>query len=160
MFKKTAVITFLVIVGAVSYFGFIKNLVSIPLELQNIDTMDIDVYLTNTKISPKGICEKVFPIKRQILKTDETEFMALHQLVQGSNIGELGEGYDTAINGKTKINSVTIQNGVAYADFDQWLEYGISESCQITAIKSQIETTLKQFEPIKNVIISINGKTF
>ena len=85
--------------------------------------------------------------------------MSLFELIQGPNMAELGEGYDTSISGQTGINSVTIKNGTAYVDFDENLEYGIAGSCKVTAIRSQVEATLKQFSSIKNVVISVNGRT-
>lgn len=139
--------------------GSVENLVSIPLEVAVKETMDIDIYLTNTKLDSESTCTKAFQTKRQILKTKEVAYMSLYQLIQGPNMGELSEGYDTDIPGQTAIHSVKIVNGTAYADFDEGLEYGVSGSCRVTMIRSQIENTLKQFSTVKNVVISINGKT-
>ncbi len=139
--------------------GSVENLVSIPLEIATKETIDLNVYLTNNKLNPEATCTKVFPIKRQILKTKEVAYVSLYQLIQGPNIGELSEGYDTGIPGQTAINSVKIINGTAYVDFDEGLEYGVSGLCRVTAIRSEIEATLKQFTSVKNVAISINGRT-
>lgn len=139
--------------------GSVENLVSIPLEIATKETMDVNVYLINNKLDPEVTCTKVFPIKRQILKTKEVAYVSLYQLIQGPNMGELGEGYDTSIPGQTRINSIKITNGTAYADFSEDLEYGVAGSCKVTAIRSQIESTLKQFPSIKNVVISIDGRT-
>lgn len=139
--------------------GVVENLVSVPLQINTKETLDVDVYFTNTKKDSDTICTKVFPIKRSILKTSEVAYVSLYQLIQGPNMAELNEGYDTSIPGQTKINSVSVSNGTAYVDFDKGLEYGIVGSCMITAIKSQIESTLKQFTSVKNIVMSIDGQT-
>ena len=127
----------------------VRDLVSIPIVVATKDTMDIKVYLINSKLGTDNMCTKTFSTKRQILKTKEVAYMALYQLIQGPNIGELGEGYDTRISGQVKINSVVVQGDTAYADFSEGLAYGITESCKVDAIKAQITDTLKQFFIIK-----------
>lgn len=139
--------------------GSIENLVTIPIEVVVSEIIDIEVYFTNSKLDSENTCAKVFTNKRQILKTQEVAYMSLYQLIQGPNIGELSEGYDTGLPGNVLINSVTIRDGTAFADFDEGLEYGLAGSCRVTAIRSQIEATLKQFPTIKNVVISVNGRT-
>jgi len=139
--------------------GSVENLVSMPVEITVKETIDVDVFFTNSKLDPENTCVKTFPIKRQILKTQGVAYMSLYQLIQGPNIGELGEGYDTGIPGNAIINSIVISNGTAYVDFDEGLEYGVAGSCRVNSIRSQIEATLKQFPTVKNVVISINGKT-
>lgn len=141
----------------------VENLVAIPVEVIASEAMDIEVYFTNNKLDSENTCAKTFPNKRQILKTQELAYMSLYQLIQGPNIGELSEGYDTSIPGNVKINSVIIRDGTIFVDFDEGLDPptggGVAGSCKVTAIRSQIETTLKQFPAIKNVVISINGRT-
>ena len=136
-----------------------QNLVAIPVEVTASETMDIEAYFINNKLDLENTCVKVFPNKRQILKTQEVAYMSLYQLIQGPNIGELSEGYDTGIPGNVRINSVTIHDGTVFVDFDEGLEYGVAGSCRVAAIRSQIEATLKQFPNIKNIVISINGRT-
>ena len=72
---------------------------------------------------------------------------------------EKEEGYFTSINYGVRINKLTIENGVAEIDFDEQLESEVAGSCQVSAIRAQITETLMQFETVKDVVISINGKT-
>lgn len=44
-------------------------------------------------------------------------------------------------------------------DFDERLEFQVGGSCRVAAISAQIRETLKQFPQVKEVIISINGRT-
>jgi len=39
------------------------------------------------------------------------------------------------------------------------LEEAVGGSCRVTAIRSQIEQTLKQFSTVQSVIISIDNRT-
>ncbi|MFH1582463.1 MAG: GerMN domain-containing protein, partial [bacterium] len=57
-----------------------------------------------------------------------------------------------------EINSLSIINGVARADFNEQLEYQAGGSCRVGAIRAQITETLKQFPTVNEVIISINGR--
>jgi spore germination protein GerM len=58
-----------------------------------------------------------------------------------------------------RIQSLTIENGVAKVDFDEQLEFQVGGSCRVVAIRVQIIETLKQFPTVNSVIISINGRT-
>jgi spore germination protein GerM len=55
------------------------------------------------------------------------------------------------------LQNLTIENGIARADFNSALNVG--GSCRVTAISSQIKQTLLQFDTVNQVIISINGRT-
>ena len=48
---------------------------------------------------------------------------------------------------------------MAYVDFDEQLEFQVGGSCRVSAIRAQIIQTIKQFSTVKDVIISINGRT-
>ena len=43
--------------------------------------------------------------------------------------------------------------------FNAKIEEGVGGACKVTAIRSQITETLKQFFAVTQVIISVNGKT-
>jgi len=58
-----------------------------------------------------------------------------------------------------KIQSLTIENGVAKVDFNAQLDAGSGGACRSAAIIAQISQTLKQFSTVNSVIISINGQT-
>jgi spore germination protein GerM len=49
-------------------------------------------------------------------------------------------------------------NGIAKVDFDKQIEYQLGGSCRVSALRSQIEETLKQFPTVHKVIISVDGR--
>jgi len=71
----------------------------------------------------------------------------------------LAQVYFTSICPCVKIQKLTIADGIAKVDFDQVLENAVGGSCRVTAIRAQINETLKQFSTVKEVIISVNGRT-
>jgi spore germination protein GerM len=112
--------------------------------------------LENTQTS----CTNVFSVERQVPKTTAVARAALEELLRGPTTLEKSEDYYTSVNPGVKIQSLTIDGaGTAKVDFDEQLEKGVGGSCKVSAIRAQITQTLKQFPTIKNVIISINGRT-
>lgn len=83
----------------------------------------------------------------------------MEELLQGPTKAERTEGYRTSINEGVKIQRLTIQNGLARIDFNEILEFRVAGSCRVRSIRAQIEHTLKQFPTVREVIISINGRT-
>lgn len=121
------------------------------------ETMNLQAYFTNSRLDPEVTCEKVFPVTRTVPRTTGVARAALEELFKGPTNAEKTAGYQTSIAGG-KINSLTIVDGVAKADFHSAIEDGVAGSCRVTAIRSQITHTLKQFPTVKSVIISVDGK--
>jgi hypothetical protein len=119
----------------------------------------IKAYFNNNKMDPEISCNKVFAVERQVPQTAAVARAALNWLLSGPTNAEKDAGFFTSINSGVKIQSLTIENGTAYVDFDEQLEYQMGGSCRVSAIRAQITETLKQFSTVKNVIISINGRT-
>ncbi|MDO8529882.1 MAG: GerMN domain-containing protein [bacterium] len=119
----------------------------------------VKVYFSNTKLENNLSCSTVFYAERNIPKTEGIARAALEQLIQGPINLEKDAGFFTNINTGVKVQSLVIKNGVAKVDFNQELQQGVAGSCKVTAIRAQIEQTLKQFPTVKSVVISINGKT-
>lgn len=115
-------------------------------------TMDVLVFFNNSKSE----CENVSFAKRTIPETVAPARAALEQLLAGLTSSEKSEGFYTSINPNVKIQSLTIENGIAKADFSKELEVS-GGSCKVSAIRSQITKTLQQFSTVRDVIISING---
>lgn len=123
-------------------------------------TMAVKVYFGNSSYNPNAEdCNLVYPVSRTIPKTVAVGTAAIEQLLAGPTAKEKSADYYTSINPGVKLKSLTIKNGTAYADFDETLEQGVGGSCRTSSIISQIKTTLKQFSTVKDVVISINGKT-
>lgn len=121
-------------------------------------TMTIKTFFNNTKLDPAFLCDRVFPVSREIAWTEGTGRAAIEELLKGPNEQERSMNYFTNINPNVKVNNITIDNGTARIDFSEELGKNTAGSCRVTAIRSQITETLKQFSTIKNVVISINGK--
>lgn len=124
-------------------------------------TMPIKVYWTTDKTGndPDFNCQDVQAATRQITKTKETGRAALEQLLQGPNVEEKQAGFKTSLNAGVKLQSLSINQGIAKADFDQKLEQGVGGSCRVASISAQIKQTLLQFPSVQEVVISINGRT-
>lgn len=119
----------------------------------------VKVYFNNDKLDPEFSCNKVFPVEREIEKTEAVARAALEELFRGPTKEEKSRGFFTSINPEVKIQKLTIENGTAKVDFDEQLEFQVGGSCRVAAIRAQIRETLKQFPTVKEVLISINGRT-
>jgi len=92
-------------------------------------------------------------------ETEKLADIALVELLKGPTIKERQAGFYTSLPPEVSLNRLVIENGVASVDFNEALERGVAGSCRVQAIRTQIEKTLQQFASIKDVVISINGRT-
>ena len=130
----------------------------LPIKVVEGGTMVISAFFAKNEVTG-STCSVVFPLPRRILKTAAVARAALEELLKGPTEDEKAQGYFSNINPGVKIQSLTIDgNGTAKADFSSELE-STGGSCRVTEIRSEINFTLKQFPTVKNVVISINGKT-
>ncbi|MFA5358988.1 MAG: GerMN domain-containing protein [Patescibacteria group bacterium] len=130
----------------------------IPVNFSNQEKIIVKVYFGNNQFDPQVLCNKVFAVNRQVVKTVATARVALDQLLSGPTTEEFNIGYFTSLNPGVKIQKLEIANGVASVDFDKSLEQGVGGSCRVAAIRAQITETLMQFPTIDKVVISINGR--
>jgi hypothetical protein len=119
----------------------------------------VNVYFNNSNMDPEASCNKVFPVEREIIKTQAVARAALEELLKGPTQDEESKGFFTSINPGVKIQSLTIENGTASVDFNEQLEFQVGGSCKVSAIRAEIGQTLKQFPTVQNVVISIDGRT-
>lgn len=119
----------------------------------------VRVYFSNTRFDPEVSCYKVFPVNRQLPEGEDPYIYAIRQLLSGPTSVEKAEQYWTSINEGTRFRSLLVDEGVAYVDFDKRLGFEVGGSCRVGAIRAQITETLKQFEGIKDVVISIEGES-
>lgn len=122
-------------------------------------TMKVKVYFGNSILDPEATCTAVFPVDREIPKTQTVARAAIEELLKGLTATEQEQEYGTSINPGVTIQSLTIANGTATIDFDTKLEEAVGGSCRVAAIRAQITETLKQFSTVKKVVISIDGRT-
>lgn len=122
-------------------------------------TITLKVYFLNDRLDPEVTCQKVFPVERAIPHTQGVAQAALKQLLMGPTDAEKAQGYGTTIPQGVTLESVSVRDGTAYAAFDETLERAVGGSCRVTAIRQQIIQTLKQFPTVRDVVISIDGRT-
>ena len=134
--------------------------VDVPVSFVPAPTTAVKVFFMQTdKNGGVGDCSEVYSVERLVLSTKSIGTAAINELLYGVLPSEKNEGYFTSINPGVKLNSLKIENGIAYADFDEMLQFQVGGSCKIATIRAQITETLKQFSTVKKVIISINGES-
>lgn len=135
--------------------------VTIPVRFKKTEFSTVKVFFGNSQLDPGAQdCKKVFSVSRRIPKTSSVAREALMELLKGPNSLELEKEYFTSINPGVTIQALTIDaQGTARADFDETLERAVGGSCRVASIRSQITETLKQFPTVKQIIISIDGRT-
>ena len=121
-------------------------------------TISVKAYFNNNKMDPEISCNKVFAVEREIPKTEAIAQAALNELLKGPTDVEKNAGFSTSIPAGSKLNSISIINGEAHADFNEMTESG-GGSCSMSARVSEITKTLMQFPTITSVKLSINGRT-
>lgn len=119
----------------------------------------LNVYFNNTKFDPEFSCEKVFAVERNVPLTKAVAKAALEELLKGVGEEERVKGFSTSINSGVMIKSIAIKEGIMRVDFSEELEKGVGGSCRVQAIRAQITKTLTQFPTVREVIVSINGRT-
>ncbi|MFH0892590.1 MAG: GerMN domain-containing protein [Candidatus Falkowbacteria bacterium] len=123
------------------------------------ETTAVKVFWNNSGLDPEISCNQVFPTERSVPKTEAPARAALQELLGGVTESEEADGFSTSINSGVTIKSLAITGGTARVDFDDKLEFQVGGSCRVSAIRAQITETLKQFPTVKEVIISVNGRT-
>ncbi|MDO8424740.1 MAG: GerMN domain-containing protein [bacterium] len=131
----------------------------IPVIFEPQESMRVKAFFNNSNLDPEFSCNNVFPVEREVVKTQSVARAALEELLKGPTEKEMDEGFSTSLNSGVKIQSLTIENGLARIDFDESLEFQVGGSCRVSAIRAQITETLRQFPTISQVLISIDGRT-
>lgn len=121
--------------------------------------IQVKAFFLNSRLDPEITCQKVFPVVRNVPEAPGPALAALAELLGGPTAAERAEGYATAINSGVTVRRLVIENGVAAIDFDERLQEYVGGSCRVTAIRAQITATLRQFPEVKEVVISIDGRT-
>lgn len=128
----------------------------------NPETTKFEVYFGNSAMNPNSIdCSKVFPVEREVLKTEGVARAALQELFKGPTTDEQKLGYNSMFSEKTAdiLKNVKVQNGIAYVDlYDvRGIIPNASASCGSAHFLASIRETLKQFPMVRDVRYAING---
>ena len=130
------------------------DLVAIPVKLSLSQTMYLKVFFAQND------CDHIEPVMRIVTKTQAVAYAAIDALLIGPSPEERRLGFTSMLNSGTKILGLSVgENGIARVNFDKQLEFEVGGACRVTAIREQITKTLKQFPTVKNVVISIDGRT-
>jgi len=151
------IILALIIIG-LAILLFIKF--SFKIEQPN-KTINLKVYFGNMALSAtneQDECKRVYPVVRVVNKTPAVARASINELLKGPTEQEKSQGYFSLIPTDSKLNSISISNGLVLADFDAKTESG-GGSCSMAGRVAQINSTLKQFDTVKTINLSINGRT-
>lgn len=114
------------------------------------------LYFNNTIKDPNLLdCTKVYPVNRQSEKMITPECV-IKELIKGLTNEEIKQGYVTAIPSSCQLNFVTVENEKAVVDFKP---FQIAGSCATGAFTAQVKQTLLSFSNIREVVITIQGKS-
>ena len=139
--------------------GSAIDVVSIPLILDRINTIDLKLYFHNNIMDPEITCTTVFSVTRKITATILPARAAMVLLLQGPTALEIANHYSTAMPFRSELNDISISgDGLATVDLGGAVAQPLGGSCLVTGISAEIENTLKQFEAVKEIKILLDGK--
>lgn len=130
------------------------HVLTVPVKFASTKAKTVQLFLTD-KTQTGLDCAAVDPVPTTIGATQTPVEATLRALLSYTGTGKKS----TQIPAGTKLLSLNVTNGVALAIFSPELEADGGGSCHVTAIRSQLEHTMKQFASIKSVIIQTQGKT-
>ncbi|RLC37402.1 hypothetical protein DRH29_02275 [candidate division Kazan bacterium] len=124
---------------------------------QPTNTQEVLVFFNENK--PTEVVQ--VGVKRKVEASDDEAKLALRaveKLLEGPTASEEKRGLLTAIPEGTVVHSVNVQNGVATVDFNEAFDFQVGGATLVTAIREQVEQTLRQFRSISFVKMTINGQ--
>lgn len=126
----------------------------------DIEGPSVKVFFGNERKDPEArSCDVTYPVNRRLERSADPLQTALAALLEGPTDAERQKGYFTVLPAGTRLRSLELSDdGVARADFSAALEDSAG-SCAVLAIRSQITQTLLQFPSVREVRISIEGRT-
>ncbi len=140
--------------------GVLQSTISVPIKFSPAERRAVSIFFSNRIQDPQSLdCTRVHPVTREITDSKIVGQLALRALLLGPTAEESARGYFTNLNNDIALISLTIRDEVAYADFDERLEYHVGGSCRVGAIRAQITETLLQFPEVREVKISIRGRS-
>jgi spore germination protein GerM len=126
-------------------------------------TTELRVYFNNAQRASSGAdCAIVFPLPRQMPKTEGVAAAALRQLFAGPSEAERAAGYRSPFSAASAhlLKRVFIEHGTAYVDLHdpRSLLPGVTSSCGAAEFVAQVERTLRQFPTVRRVLLAIDGE--
>jgi spore germination protein GerM len=99
------------------------------------------------------------PVERAVPRTPAVGRAAIEELLKGPAPKEQARGLHSGIPEGARLQSLRVVDGVAYADFDEALQFQVGGSLRVMTIRRSITLTLLQFPTVQRVVISIDGRT-
>ncbi len=131
------------------------NTLNLPVKLPTL-TQEVKLFLA-AKGDPNRLdCGLTEMVRVPIVKTQNIAEATLLQLLHLPPASEI-QNHTSDIPKGTELLSFTVASGTARVALSAEADAG--GSCRTAAIRAQIEQTLKQFSSIKQVVISVGGKT-
>lgn len=129
---------------------------------QTQSTMPVKVFFHNEKLNPnQDDCRKVYPTTRTIPKTKAVARAALDELFKGTTDEERKDEFWSFPSEDTKdiVKSLNVKGGVAFLNFKKIVfeKLGNTTSSCGGGFYSSIESTLKQFPAVKEVVYAVEG---
>ncbi len=114
----------------------------------------LKLHFQNNRLDPDmKDCRKTFEALRKTTEPPSLQ-MALAALLAGPNGFERQKGFDSVVPSDAVVKSAQVKGTTAYVDFSR-LESG--GSCQVAAIRAQIENTVRANTGVSEVVLSLNG---
>ncbi|MBE7525448.1 GerMN domain-containing protein [Patescibacteria group bacterium] len=138
--------------------GSEQDTVNIPVTLSREVTM-LKAYFSNIEKDPGAErCEQVYPVTRRVYRTQNAAEAAALELLKGPTALERGTGSRTSLLPGTALRSIVLKEGVLTADFSRDIVFALAGSCNIQALRAQIEQTFLQFPTVQVVHILVEGE--
>jgi len=136
------------------------SLVRIPVFFRPVNTQEVRIYFSNSREDPETLhCDVTYPTPRRIKSEEDPMRGAILELLEGPMGSEQQQGFFTSINPGVTLLDFTFVDGVATANFSTQMQFELGGSCRVSAIRSQITETLKQFPGVTEVVIAVEGES-
>lgn len=150
-----------VVVSGMNAEGEVTETVERDLIVMTEDMISVDVYFPNSDLDPwADPCLAVYPLERRVSSNTAIYRSVIEELIAGPTDDEEKDGYGTSLPPYAVLKDIAADaDGVVTANFSRSLERGVAGSCRVGSIRIQITETLKQFPEVREVIVSIDGRT-
>ena len=123
-------------------------------------TSELQVFFGNSQLDPGAMeCGTTYNVTRQINLSGSKYEAVIKELLSGPTDQEKQLGYFSSINPNIAMPKISLTAGVATLDFQSDFNSGLGGSCRVTAIRSQLVNTLRQFPEVSSVVIAVNGSS-
>ena len=152
------------VTGTLTFFtysakdGSEQDRLTIPVQFQPFKVTRANVYLrpqsATTDCSKVEAWEVGFP--KTLIPTEAT-LRRLLAIQPEEKFGTRSKPLVSVLPAGVELRSLVVNKGTATATFSSALQDGVSDSCRVTAIRAQIERTMKQFSGVIRVVIRVEG---